>query len=68
MSNIPNVKRYEMTYTNNAQLSYPTKVRKEERYEERGLAQGKKKREIRMIGTLEISRREEKNEREEEEG
>lgn len=67
MSNIPNVKRYEMTYTN-AQLSYPTKVRKEERYKERGSAEGKKKREIRMIGTLEISRREEKKEREEEEG
>lgn len=57
--NIPNFKRYEMTYTN-AQLSCPNEIRKEKRYKERGLAEGKKKREIRMIGTLEISRREEK--------
>lgn len=43
MSNIPNIKRYEITYTK-AQLLYPTTVRKEERYKERGLAEGKKKR------------------------
>lgn len=43
VSNIPNIKRYEITYTK-AQLLYPTTARKEERYKERGLAEGKKKR------------------------